>query len=432
MRTMGVRVSLVLAAMVSTIVVGCSEDPTPARDQAATGVSLDKLEVRTRGELPACDASTEAMLAYVVDEKQIVACLDGSWQEVIFPDAPRGATGARGEPGAKGETGPKGDKGEHGAKGDHGERGAMGIEGAVGDVGAPGLEGAQGDKGETGDKGSKGAKGETGDKGAKGDTGAQGEAGDRGAAGAEGDKGPAGDKGDKGDTGTDGDKGDAGAVGFTSLVKSTTVGLGDAHCAGGGIRIDAGLDTNRNGALDPSEITQSAWVCKDAPPVRSRTIFVTSSKWTGNLGGVSGAHAKCQTAKAQNPAFASKSFKALIGSSTTKPSDYLATDGRFVRVDGTVVAKDWQQLLSSSMLDATINQTETGTVLTYNDAQQAWTGVVWGGTASANTCLNWTSSTGNFQTATGHCGTIAQTWHWWFNMGGGMCDFARALYCIEE
>lgn len=432
MRTIGVGMSLVLATMVSAMVGGCSDDPSPVREQAATGVSLDKLEVRTRGELPACDASTEAMLAYVVDEKRIVACLDGSWQEVIFPDAPRGAAGARGDQGAAGETGATGDKGDRGAKGDKGDRGATGLEGAVGDKGAQGDVGAAGDKGDEGDEGDEGDTGATGDKGRAGEGGAQGAAGEQGDKGRAGDKGAAGDQGDKGDTGAGGDKGGAGAIGFTSLVKSTTLALGDAKCEAGGIRIDAGIDANRNGLLDSSEITQSAWVCKDAPPVRSRTIFVTSSKWTGNLGGVSGAHAKCQAAKAQNPAFASKSFKALIGSSTTKPSNYLVTDGKFVRVDGTVVAKSWQQLLSSTSLDAAINQTQTGAVIAYSSSEQAWTGVAWGGEASANTCLNWTSSTSNYQTATGHSGTVAQTWHWWFNQGGGMCDYARALYCIEE
>jgi len=215
-------------------------------------------------------------------------------------------------------------------------------------------------------------------------------------------------------------------------VKSSVAAAGTTNCEGGGIRIDAGLDTNRNGTLDSAEITQTAWVCKDAPPVRSRVIFVTAGKWTGNLGGVSGAHAKCQSAKGANPAISGKNFKALIGSSTTKPSDYLVTEGKFVRMDGTVVAKDWTQLLSSASLDATINQDEFGTYMTYNNANQAWTGVVWGATASPNTCLNWTTSSGNYMVATGHSGTIAQTWHNWFNAGGGTCDFARALYCIEE
>ncbi len=428
MRTIGVSVSLALVAMVSAVVGGCSNDASP-RERAATGMSLDELQVSTRGQLPVCDASNEAALAYVVDEKQIVACLDGQWQQVIFPDAPRGdkgEAGDKGDAGDKGETGYKGAKGATGDKGETGPQGEIGDKGALGIVGAVGDKGLFGDKGATGDKGEKGDTGETGDKGEKGDAGPT---GDKGPTGPQGETG---DKGEKGDAGVEGDKGDAGSTGYTSLVKSSVAAEGTTNCEGGGIRIDAGLDTNRNGILDGAEITQTAWLCKDAPPVRSRIIFMTAGKWTGNLGGVSGAHAKCQLAKGSNPTIAGKNFKALIGSSTTKPSDYLLTDGKFVRMDGTVVAKNWTQLLSSSTLDATINQDQFGTVYTYSNTNQVWTGVVWGATASPNTCLNWTTSTSDFNIAKGHTGTAVQTWHSWFNQGAGTCDYARALYCIEE
>jgi hypothetical protein len=58
--------------------------------------------------------------------------------------------------------------------------------------------------------------------------------------------------------------GNEGQVGLTNLVRITSE-PGGASCVSGGQRIDNGLDTNRNGVLEASEITATSYVCNGTP-----------------------------------------------------------------------------------------------------------------------------------------------------------------------
>lgn len=61
----------------------------------------------------------------------------------------------------------------------------------------------------------------------------------------------------KGDTGP---AGAAGQNGQTVLTKTTPETAG-TNCPTGGTKIETGLDTNRSGSLDASEVTQTTYVC---------------------------------------------------------------------------------------------------------------------------------------------------------------------------
>lgn len=64
-----------------------------------------------------------------------------------------------------------------------------------------------------------------------------------------------------GDDGTNGEQGDNG---LNSLVKVTPLSIGDANCPASGQRIDTGLDANRNGKLEETEIdaAQTQFICQ--------------------------------------------------------------------------------------------------------------------------------------------------------------------------
>ncbi len=64
-----------------------------------------------------------------------------------------------------------------------------------------------------------------------------------------------------GDDGTNGEQGDNG---LNSLVKVTPLSIGDANCPASGQRIDTGLDANRNGTLEETEIdaAQTQFICQ--------------------------------------------------------------------------------------------------------------------------------------------------------------------------
>jgi hypothetical protein len=66
-----------------------------------------------------------------------------------------------------------------------------------------------------------------------------------------------------GSDGSDGSAGPAGEPGIDSLVTVSAEAPG-ANCAIGGQRIEQGPDSNRNGTLDPDEISSTSYVCNGA------------------------------------------------------------------------------------------------------------------------------------------------------------------------
>ncbi|MBK5275658.1 MAG: hypothetical protein JJE30_11475 [Desulfuromonadales bacterium] len=73
-------------------------------------------------------------------------------------------------------------------------------------------------------------------------------------------QGPVGPQGLKGDTGTTGSQGPAGTNGFNSLILLVDEVSG-ANCTNGGVKIQTGLDLNRDGALGAGEVTQTKYIC---------------------------------------------------------------------------------------------------------------------------------------------------------------------------
>ena len=139
--------SALFAMSTAGLMAACDSSPSKAQEDVSRGTSLDRLAVGSRGELPTCDESVQYLLAYVRNEQRLVVCMDGSWQEVTFPEGAAGAQGA---------TGPQGAKGDQGARGPAGETGPIGLSGAQGPQGAQGLQGesgAQGPQGEHGERG---------------------------------------------------------------------------------------------------------------------------------------------------------------------------------------------------------------------------------------------------------------------------------------
>lgn len=70
-----------------------------------------------------------------------------------------------------------------------------------------------------------------------------------------------GDDGKNGRPGAAGENGEPGESGLSSLTTHQRLPHGDAQCFDGGIRIDSGLDDNRDGELAPSEVDQSTVSC---------------------------------------------------------------------------------------------------------------------------------------------------------------------------
>lgn len=157
-----------------------------------------------------CTTLLAGAVAYASQSQTLLACVQGSWTVVSLPQGPTGPTGPTGARGATGATGEKGDTGERGLIGPQGLAGPTGARGATGATGADGATGAQG---------------------------------------------PAGPQGPTGATGA---TGAAGADGALVVVSQEPPGN---HCKDGGTRFDAGVDDDRDGVLETSEIDSTGYLC---------------------------------------------------------------------------------------------------------------------------------------------------------------------------
>ncbi|RYV03443.1 alkaline phosphatase [Shewanella sp. OPT22] len=64
-----------------------------------------------------------------------------------------------------------------------------------------------------------------------------------------------------GKNGSTGQSGNDRQDGLTSLIKHTVLEIGNSNCAHGGLRVDSGLDNNRNTVLDDDEVLDTHFVC---------------------------------------------------------------------------------------------------------------------------------------------------------------------------
>jgi len=63
-----------------------------------------------------------------------------------------------------------------------------------------------------------------------------------------------------GTDGTNGSDGESGSDGLSTLISVSQEPEGD-NCTNGGIKIDTGLDDNRDGVLDPAEVDSTTYLC---------------------------------------------------------------------------------------------------------------------------------------------------------------------------
>ena len=158
-----------------------------------------------------------------------------------------------------------------------------------------------------------------------------------------------------------------------------------------------------------------------------RVIFVTASSSTGNMGGLAGADAMCQTSADNSGLFGT--YQAWLSDGVDSPSTRASQlGGPYVDTTGTVIADDWADLTDGT-LDAGIAKTASGS----DTSGSVWSNVTASGANSAGSlhCLGWTSSNnGN----AGRVGVIGATSSDWSNAPSGLtCGTPSIkLYCIEQ
>ena len=168
-----------------------------------------------------------------------------------------------------------------------------------------------------------------------------------------------------------------------------------------------------------------------------RRIFVSSAVYSGALGGLSGADAKCQTLA--SAAALCGTFKAWLSDGTADAAARLThATGNYVLANGQVVASGWAGLTSGSIQHA-IDLTEMKGLAPVGTLKCAgspivpvWTGATISGVAVANgSCNNWATASTGPGAVFGSASALNSAWN-------GMCQLTTvcadtaALYCVEQ
>jgi hypothetical protein len=158
------------------------------------------------------------------------------------------------------------------------------------------------------------------------------------------------------------------------------------------------------------------------PTVRKR-VFVTTTAFSGNLGGLSGADMRCQTAAAA----ANKGgtwIALLAGSSTTGLSRVTATGPWYQERAGGTFALTYNNV-ANLQTQALTNITTDEQGQTESFPPRFWTGMNADGT-TGTTCNGWTSNSYSY-TGTSGRGTVLSD-----SLGSTQCDSSYGLLCLEQ
>ncbi len=161
--------------------------------------------------------------------------------------------------------------------------------------------------------------------------------------------------------------------------------------------------------------------------------------FSGQLGSVGGADAKCQTAANGSVLTRLGTYSAWIADTTEDSAPALRftnldQTGPYILVDqnATIVANDWDDLTAGpSFLRAPINVTDGGALITAD--VWTWTNVTPAGTRQRDepnyTCQSWSSESSD---DAGVHGDSSATDAAWTGPDDVICGNPRRLYCFEQ
>jgi len=166
--------------------------------------------------------------------------------------------------------------------------------------------------------------------------------------------------------------------------------------------------------------------CNRQKDLEMGTIFVTSKKYHGNLGGLDGADEKCQEA-AQSPDIElGGMWIAFLSTSRTDAIDRLP-DTSYFNANNILIGKNKTDLFKGWIEDE-IKFTEFGK----KSYDYVWTGSGEDGRyhkpIESTTCSDWSSDDSSMR---GVIGSTRTTNSRWFKEGESGCSTGRALFCVK-
>jgi hypothetical protein len=154
-----------------------------------------------------------------------------------------------------------------------------------------------------------------------------------------------------------------------------------------------------------------------------KCVFVTSLRYTGNLGGVAGADMLCQ--QRATAAGLPGSYKAWLSDSTQAASARLThASVPYRRVDGSLVANNWSDLTDGT-IGSELQIDENGSLHFF----YVWTGTTSAGTLSTPTCADWTDSGEGTNGRWGSGGSLDAVWT---EGSTQACSTQSPIYCFQQ
>ena len=204
----------------------------------------------------------------------------------------------------------------------------------------------------------------------------------------------------------------------------------DGQCYPGDTNANCGTDGALCAACPSDDVCTAEGVC--GPPPTCGTggpclVFVTSVTPNGNLGGLDGADALCQSLAAANNL--PGAYRAWLSDETGSPSTrFIQSPGPYRLLDGTTIAANWADLTDGA-LQAPIVITEQGDVVV---GEEVWTNTRADGTGNSATrhCHDWT-------TVDSGVGQIGWVWannveDWTDARTTSACSAGHHLYCFQQ
>lgn len=243
------------------------------------------------------------------------------------------------------------------------------------------------------------------------------------------------------------DAGSAGQAGSPALVNAGAGGVGGEGGAGGeGAADSSGGTTGMDaGGASAGQGPNGGAGGEGGVAATYKVVFVSSVAYTGNLGGLDGADAKCTALAAA--ADVPGTFKAWLSDATGSPSTrFTHPEVDYVFVDRTTVfAHGWTDLISPSPKPA-FNVNELGGAAPTSDTAcaglnggyAAWVSSTAEGTPAPgvaegdHTCSNWSSEAVESTSVGLGSPTAGNSWIGFCSSGVPSCGKKAPIFCFEQ
>ena len=189
---------------------------------------------------------------------------------------------------------------------------------------------------------------------------------------------------------------------------------------------DSFVQANVGSCDDGNQVDIDA--CSNTCKLNGLRVFVSSSVFNADLGGLAGADAKCKSLA--DAAMLGGTWMAWLNDGINGPSSHFVSKGGpklYARLDGKIIANNWADLISKPLL-VPIDITEKN--LAAGEPSHVWTNAKPDGTASTfDNCFGWTNAGNNFNGAHGLRSAIDVKWS---QDDTDKCATQNRIYCFEQ